>query len=114
MSRGGVPKRPVQEARIDAEGVAGDRLRIGGDVVLELTSCTVPSEHNARWFTDGDVRRISHKHDAARSRFYARVVQAEDVKYADEGFVEKNPGLGRGARGQRSRHNLEVIEEELG
>lgn len=145
VSRGGVPKRAVEQARIEVEGVSGDRqatpkihggpdravclfsleliqalqseghsieagctgenltlagirwetlapgdrLRIGGEVVLELTSYTAPCEHNAQWFADGDFRRISHKHHPGWSRLYARVVQAGDVKRGDEVVVEK-------------------------
>lgn len=145
VSGGGVPKRPVPEARIDADGVAGDRqatpkihggpdravclfsleliqalqaeghtidagstgenltlagirweglapgdhLRIGGGVVLELTSYSAPCAHNARWFKDGDVRRISHEHRPGWSRLYARVVRAGEVRRGDQVIVEK-------------------------
>lgn len=56
----------------------GTRLRIG-DALCEATLPAVPCTKNARWFTDGDVRRMSHDRDPAATRWYARVLTDGDV-----------------------------------
>ena len=53
----------------------GDRLRIGPDVQVEIMSYTVPCDLNARWFRDGDYRRISQKKNPGWSRVYAKVLR---------------------------------------
>lgn len=131
VSDGGVPKRPVREARVSERGVEGDRqrnlkvhggqdralclfsqdlierlqdeghlieagfsgenltlagleweklkpgdrLRIGPDVQVEIMSYTAPCDLNARWFRDGDYRRISQKKNPGWSRVYAKVLR---------------------------------------
>ena len=52
----------------------GDRLHIGKDVRIDVTSYCVPCRQNARWFVDGNYRRISQDHHPGWSRLYARVV----------------------------------------
>ena len=61
----------------------GDRLYIGEDVVIELTSYCVPCRQNARWFVDGHYRRISQDHHPGWSRLYARVVSEGWVRQGD-------------------------------
>ena len=131
VSDGGVPKRPVREARVTERGVEGDRqrnlkvhggqdralclfsqdlierlqdeghlieagfsgenltlagleweklkpgdrLQIGPDVQVEIMSYTAPCDLNARWFRDGDYRRISQKKNPGWSRVYAKVLR---------------------------------------
>lgn len=131
VSDGGVPKRPVREARVSERGVEGDRqrnlkvhggqdralclfsqdlierlqdeghlieagfsgenltlagleweklkpgdrLQIGPDVQVEIMSYTAPCDLNARWFRDGDYRRISQKKNPGWSRVYAKVLR---------------------------------------
>lgn len=66
-----------------------DRLRVGESVWLEITSYTVPCEHNARWFRDGNYRRMSQKLYPGWSRLYARVLAEGVVRPGDAVFVEK-------------------------
>ena len=131
VSDGGVPKRPLREARVTERGVEGDRqrnlkvhggqdralclfsqdsierlqdeghlieagfsgenltlagleweklkpgdrLQIGPDVQVEIMSYTAPCDLNARWFRDGDYRRISQKKNPGWSRVYAKVLR---------------------------------------
>ena len=51
----------------------GDRLRIGSELLIEITSYTAPCSHNARWFRDGRYDRISQKKHPGWSRLYASV-----------------------------------------
>jgi MOSC domain-containing protein YiiM len=53
----------------------GDRLQIGPDVQVEIMSYTAPCDLNARWFRDGDYRRISQKKNPGWSRVYAKVLR---------------------------------------
>ena len=67
----------------------GDRLRIGETVRLEIVSYTSPCEHNARWFLDGDYKRISQKRHPGWSRLYARVLSEGMVQQGDAVTVER-------------------------
>lgn len=66
----------------------GTRLRIG-DVLCETTLPAVPCAKNARWFTDGDFRRMAHDRNPAATRWYARVL--EDGAVAPGATVEVEP-----------------------
>lgn len=139
VSDGGVPKRPVLEARMTEKGVEGDRQRnltvhggpdravclfslellerlqdeghpidagssgenltlagldwdfirpgvvlsVGPEVLLEVTSYTVPCRHNVPWFRDGDYQRISQKKNPGWSRVYAKVLRDGLVRPGD-------------------------------
>ena len=72
-----------------AELKPGDRLRVGDTVELEIVSYTAPCEHNARWFRDGDFKRISHKRHPGWSRLYARVLAEGVAKVGDRVAVVK-------------------------
>ena len=61
----------------------GDRLQIGPDVRVELMSYTVPCDQNARWFKDGDFKRLSQKKNPGWSRLYARVLVEGVVRPGD-------------------------------
>jgi MOSC domain-containing protein YiiM len=67
----------------------GDRLKVGQEVRLELTSYTSPCQHNAQWFQKGDFKRISQKLHPGWSRLYARVLAEGLVKPGDLVEIEK-------------------------
>ncbi len=64
--------------------VPGARLRIGSDVLVEVTRYTSPCNSMEPFFTDGEYGRISQKRHPGWSRVYVRVltpglIQAGDV-----------------------------------
>ena len=61
----------------------GTQLKIGPDVQLEVVSYCAPCEHNARWFRDGDITRISQRANPGWSRLYARVLETGVVRPGD-------------------------------
>lgn len=61
----------------------GVRLRIGPEVLLEVTSFTSPCKTIRRSFIDGRFVRISQKVHPGWSRVYARVVAEGDVRLGD-------------------------------
>jgi MOSC domain-containing protein YiiM len=64
--------------------VPGARLRVGAEVLLEITRFAAPCKTNAQWFREGDFSRISHKLHPGWSRAYARVVTPGVVRAGDE------------------------------
>ena len=66
----------------------GVRLRIGADVVAELTWPAVPCTKQARWFTDGDFSRLSEQRHPGKSRWYAKVLTEGIVNVGDEVVVD--------------------------
>lgn len=52
----------------------GAQLKIGGEVIIEITSYTVPCKQIAASFLGGAFNRISQKHRPGWSRLYARVI----------------------------------------
>ncbi len=67
----------------------GARVRIGPSVHLEITSYTAPCDQNARWFLNGDFKRISQKRHPGWSRVYAKVLAGGTVRPGDAVFVEQ-------------------------
>jgi MOSC domain-containing protein YiiM len=61
----------------------GDRLQIGPEVQIEITSYTTPCDKNAQWFRGRDYRRVSHKVNPGWSRLYARVLRDGEVRPGD-------------------------------
>jgi len=61
----------------------GDRLQVGPDVQLEITSYTAPCDQNARWFRDRDIKRISQKKNPGWSRLCAKVLREGMVRPGD-------------------------------
>jgi MOSC domain-containing protein YiiM len=55
--------------------VPGVRLALGDEVVIELSSYTMPCRSIKRSFSDGRFERISQKAHAGQSRLYARVLR---------------------------------------
>ncbi len=62
----------------------GTRLKIGGEVELEITSFTTPCSNIAASFADGEFTRISQKLHPGWSRVYARVLNEGIVREGDE------------------------------
>ena len=139
LSKGGVPKLPVQEAVIGQLGVEGDdhndkknhggpdralclysleviqalqaeghpiapgntgenvtisgldwesvvpgvRLRLGSDVLVEVTAYTTPCDTNIAYFKDGDFTRMGQKQHPGWSRVYARVLSGGTLRPGD-------------------------------
>jgi MOSC domain-containing protein YiiM len=72
----------------------GDRLKIGEEVHIELSSYCEPCRHNARWFVGGNYYRISHQHHPGWSRVYARVLSSGRIRQGDRVWVEILSGRG--------------------
>ncbi|HET9962167.1 MAG TPA: MOSC domain-containing protein [Nitrospiraceae bacterium] len=70
----------------------GDRMTIGDEVRLEITSYTAPCRQNARWFNDGFVGRIAQERHPGWSRLYARVLREGYVRAGDPVSVELQAG----------------------
>jgi MOSC domain-containing protein YiiM len=54
--------------------VPGAQLRLGDDVIIEITRYTTPCSHIERYFHDTNSLHISQDHNPGRSRVYARVI----------------------------------------
>ncbi|MEP6933702.1 MAG: MOSC domain-containing protein, partial [Nitrospirota bacterium] len=67
----------------------GDRLQVGPDVQVEIMSYTAPCDLNARWFRDGDYKRVSQKKNPGWSRLYARVLVEGVVRPGDAVIIEQ-------------------------
>lgn len=61
----------------------GRRIRLGQDVVLEVTRYTTPCKKNAGWFAGGDFMRMSEKLHPGSSRVYAQVIAEGVVRPGD-------------------------------
>ncbi len=64
----------------------GIRVRIG-TVLCEISSYAAPCTQNARWFSDGDFKRIHHD-NGPLSRIYATVLETGAIATGDEIVVE--------------------------
>ena len=67
----------------------GDHLQVGPEVQVEIMSYTTPCDKNARWFRDGDYKRVSHKKNPGWSRLYAKVLREGLVRPGDAVTVMK-------------------------
>jgi MOSC domain-containing protein YiiM len=63
--------------------IPGVRLRVGDDVLLEVTSYTVPCKTIKRSFVDGKFVRISQKLHPGWIRVYARVLSEGEIHSGD-------------------------------
>lgn len=61
----------------------GAILRIGEQLVAEVTWPAAPCSKNAQWFHDGDYSRLSEKRHPGRSRWYAKVLKPGIVTAGD-------------------------------
>lgn len=59
------------------------RIRVGQDVVLEVTSYTTPCQNIADSFQERKIARISQKVNPGESRVYARVLETGVVQTGD-------------------------------
>lgn len=143
VSGGGVPKRPVETARVTPLGLDGDahrddehhggperavclfameailelraeghplvpgalgenvtlqgvdwsavqpgvRLRLGEDVLLEITHYTTPCLNIRPAFVDGNFSLVSQKRHPGRSRVYARVISPGTLRRGDPAWL---------------------------
>jgi len=71
--------------------VPGARLRVGRDVVLEVTSFTRPCKTIKGSFTDEKFVRISQKFHPGWSRVYARVLSEGEIRRGDRFEVISAP-----------------------
>ncbi|MCL5995849.1 MAG: MOSC domain-containing protein [Chloroflexi bacterium] len=79
----------ITVAGVDWSTVApGTRIRLGNDVVLEVTDYTTPCSNIKPSFSGGNSNRILQKKHAGWSRVYARVLQAGEVKIGDRVVAE--------------------------
>jgi MOSC domain-containing protein YiiM len=62
---------------------AGQRFRVGDDLVMEVTDTATPCSKNAQWFVDGNFRRMSDSAYRGSSRWYAKVVSPGIVANLD-------------------------------
>ncbi|MEX0781543.1 MAG: MOSC domain-containing protein [Dehalococcoidia bacterium] len=63
--------------------VPGVRLRLGHEVVAEITGYTTPCQKNMAWFAEGNFMRMSQKLHPGWSRTYARVLQTGTLRPGD-------------------------------
>jgi MOSC domain-containing protein YiiM len=63
--------------------VPGTRLRLGPDVLVEVTRYTSPCVNIRLAFRDGDFARVSQKRHPGGSRVYARVLEEGTIRPDD-------------------------------
>jgi len=68
--------------------VPGSRVRVGGEVVLEVTRYTSPCLNIAPVFRDREYARVSQKRHPGWSRVYARVLAGGIVRPGDAVSLE--------------------------
>ena len=61
----------------------GARVRLGAEVVVEITRYTTPCFHIRPAFRDGDYSLVSQNRHPGRSRVYARVLETGTVRRGD-------------------------------
>jgi MOSC domain-containing protein YiiM len=73
--------------------VPGSRLRLGRDVLLEVTRYTTPCTNIAGSFTGGAFARILQERHPGQSRVYTRVVRGGEITPGDPvELLEPGPG----------------------
>ena len=68
--------------------VPGSRIRIGDNVLIQVTSYTSPCKAVRKYFKDEENDRISDKAHKGWSRVYAKVLQAGDTKIGDVVLID--------------------------
>ncbi len=76
--------------------VSGSRWRIGADVLLEITSYTVPCHQIQAAFLEAQVVRVSEKHHPGWSRVYARVLRGGPIRPGDPMAAEGHHEISEG------------------
>jgi MOSC domain-containing protein YiiM len=71
-----------------AQIVPGTRLRLGDEVVIEITPYTTPCAKLVRSFAGADVKRISQEHHPGWARLYARVLSTGRIRIGDRVHLE--------------------------
>jgi MOSC domain-containing protein YiiM len=66
----------------------GARLRVGQEVIIELSFDVVPCHHQAQWFADGYYSRISYRANPHWVRWYGWVREGGDVQSGDGVLLE--------------------------
>lgn len=66
----------------------GVRLRIGGDILLEVTRYTSPCKTIASALSGGEFNRVSQKEYPGWSRVYARVILGGLIRVGDKFTIE--------------------------
>jgi MOSC domain-containing protein YiiM len=61
----------------------GVRMRLGEEVLVEVTDYAAPCWKNSTWFIDGDFNRINQKVNPGASRMYARVIEGGTIRPGD-------------------------------
>ena len=80
--------------------LAGARLRLGAEVVIEVTGYASPCQRNARWFVGGNFNRINQAPHPGSSRVYARVIQPGTIHEGDTIEIEGDDAIDRVVRRQ--------------
>lgn len=62
----------------------GDKLALGDEVLIEISSYTVPCKQIAASFLDRDFNRINQKRHAGWARLYARVLRTGVLRVGQE------------------------------
>ncbi|MGI8588573.1 MAG: MOSC domain-containing protein [Chloroflexia bacterium] len=62
----------------------GDRLSIGGSVLIEITGYANPCKNIAPYFVGGEIARVSQKVHPGWSRLYASVIQGGLLEVGQE------------------------------
>ncbi len=61
----------------------GDQLRLGDEVIIELTSYANPCKNIQPYFDNGAYERVAQKRHAGWARLYARVLQPGNIHICD-------------------------------
>ena len=80
--------------------VPGARLRLGDQVIVEITSYASPCKTIAHCFRDGDFNAINQQVAPGRSRVYARVAREGIMRPGDRVLLEADDAGDRAARVQ--------------
>jgi MOSC domain-containing protein YiiM len=65
----------------------GAKIKLGGQVILEVTAFTVPCNNLIPFFLKGDFSRVSQLKHPGWSRVYTRVLQAGPIQIGDTAEV---------------------------
>lgn len=65
------------------ELVPGKRLRVGSDVVIEITSYTTPCKTIRDSFAGGEFAKVLQEENPGWSRLYARVLSTGSIRVGD-------------------------------